>query len=201
MNSASEIPHPHKSAAAEAPEAAEGAAKVLIVEDDPCLSLLYKSILRREGYLTEQTADGEGAIKLLSQEVFDAVVLDLMMPKVDGMQVLKWMRSSPDNALTPLLIITAARLKVLEEEATRFGVRLYLEKNQTDQLITGLREIIAERSSLGPQRLRMASSVSQEKRPVSPPKEPVLAKAPEEVERPKGLTRFFRMRTSSSSAG
>jgi two-component system alkaline phosphatase synthesis response regulator PhoP len=132
--------------------------KILIVEDDACAALLFKSVLQREGYAIQHCADGEAALQLLGQEKFDAVVLDLMMPRVDGMQVLKQMRSSVEHALTPVIVITAARLKVLEEAATRYNARFFLDKTQTDKLASCLKEIMAERgaNSTGP-RLRMAS--------------------------------------------
>src|SRR5258706_4757269 len=95
-------------------------AQVLIVEDDLCLATLYKHLVQKEGYASVHCADGELALQALSNTKFDAVVLDLMLPKVDGMQVLKAMRTMPGNALTPVIIITAAKLQLVEQEALRF---------------------------------------------------------------------------------
>jgi CheY-like chemotaxis protein len=128
---------------------------VLLVEDDACTAVLFKNILQREGYTVQHICDGEAAMQVLWQNRFDAVVLDLMMPKLDGVQVLKAMRSLPEHVSTPVIIITAAKLKMVEAEAQRYGAKLFLDKTQTDKLIAGLRQIMAE-TLPGQSGLRMA---------------------------------------------
>jgi CheY-like chemotaxis protein len=130
--------------------------RILIVEDDACTALLFKNLLQKEGYQIQHCADGEAALQILAKEPFDAVVLDLLMPRVDGMQVLKEMRASTDHALTPAVIITAAKMRVLEDVARRYGVKFFLDKTQTDKLRSGLREIMAERTTSSGNKLRLA---------------------------------------------
>jgi CheY-like chemotaxis protein len=125
--------------------------------------MLFKSLLQKEGYDVIHCVDGQAALDAVSREKFDAVVLDLMMPRIDGIQVLKALRSAPTNPLVPVIIITAARLKVVEDEALRFGAKLYLDKTQTAEMLEGLRKIMAERAANTGPTLRMA--------PLSPIKE------------------------------
>jgi CheY-like chemotaxis protein len=130
--------------------------KILLVEDDACTAVLFKSLLTREGYTVQHSTDGEAALQVLWQNRFDAVVLDLMMPKLDGVQVLKAMRSMPDHLSTPVLVLSAAKLKMVEEEALRYGAKMFLDKTQTDKLITTLRQIFSEASGPAGAGLRMA---------------------------------------------
>jgi len=79
--------------------------RILLVEDDPDLSRQLKLALGDAGYAVDHAADGEEAQFLGETEPYDAVVLDLGLPKVDGVSVLeRWRRG---NVATPVLILTA----------------------------------------------------------------------------------------------
>lgn len=168
--------------------------KVLVVEDDPCAALLCKILLEKEGYQVEHCLDGEAGLQAFARQRFDAVILDLMMPKIDGMQVLKSIRSSSSNPLVPVIILTAARLKVVEEVAAQLGAKLYLEKTEHDKMIKGLREIMAERAATNSTALRMASAAPIE--PRRPGTTPRPAPAAEKAAPPTGFSRFFRRNVS-----
>jgi DNA-binding response OmpR family regulator len=79
--------------------------RVLVVEDYPPLSRSLVQGLSEAGYAVEHAADGEAALTLASTTAFDAVVLDVMLPKLDGLSVLSALRARK-NA-TPVLILTA----------------------------------------------------------------------------------------------
>ncbi|MFO1500244.1 MAG: response regulator [Verrucomicrobiota bacterium] len=116
---------------------------VLLVEDDPTSALVLRTMLEKEGYAVQHCSDGEAALQSLAQRKFDAVVLDLMMPKIDGMEVLKTMRSYPEHLLTPVILLTAAKLKIIEDQAALYRVNLYLERTQVSKLRGALRELLA----------------------------------------------------------
>lgn len=171
--------------------------KVLVVEDDLCAAQLYRILLQKDGYIVTHCGDGEAALEALGKERFDAVVLDLMMPKVDGIQVLKSIRASSVNPLVPVIILTAARLKVVEEEAFRLGARHFLDKTQSGQLLVELRKAMAEKPATDGGSLRLA--------PLTPIQDPKRAKpgseAPpsEPAKKPPagtGLGWFFRSRNA-----
>jgi len=79
--------------------------KILIVEDERHLADGLKFNIEAEGYVAEIAADGEIALGRLGEDTFDAVVLDVMLPKVDGFEVAKTMRGRGDY--TPVLMLTA----------------------------------------------------------------------------------------------
>src|SRR5512133_2056894 len=91
--------------------------KLLLVEDDDVSALVLSNLLSREGYQVERCADGTGALQMLERDRFQAVLLDLMMPGLDGMQVLKALRALPAHTFTPVIVVSAVRLELLEEEA------------------------------------------------------------------------------------
>lgn len=162
------------------------APKVLIVEDDACAAFLLKTMLKKDGYQVQHCGDGEAALQMLAGNSFDAVVLDLMMPKVDGMQVLKEMRSNSLHLLTPVILLTAAKLKIIEDQAARYFVRYYLEKTEIPKLREGLRVILSENSSPEASRLRMAETAPlEENKPA--------ADAEQKPAPSKGLARLFSL--------
>lgn len=79
--------------------------RLLIVEDDPALGEGICSGLRQEGYTTDWLQDGVSALHALQHESFDLVVLDLGLPRLDGLEVLRRLRAG-GNAV-PVLILTA----------------------------------------------------------------------------------------------
>jgi len=78
--------------------------RILLVEDDKDISQLIESHLKQENYEVLIALDGEEAESFIDQEEFDLVLLDLMLPKVSGMEVLKRIR---ERSVVPILIISA----------------------------------------------------------------------------------------------
>lgn len=79
--------------------------RLLIVEDEVKLNNVISKRLQKEGYSIDSCFDGEEALSFLEVGEFDAVIMDIMMPKIDGLSVLKTMRARNDN--TPVLLLTA----------------------------------------------------------------------------------------------
>ena len=79
--------------------------KLLVVDDDPALSRTLRRALAVEGYDVECAGDGDEALQRLAADRFDAVVLDVAMPRVDGLAVCRRMRERRDR--TPVLMLTA----------------------------------------------------------------------------------------------
>jgi two-component system alkaline phosphatase synthesis response regulator PhoP len=87
---------------------------IAIVEDEPNIVELVKYNLDREGYRTIAANDGRRGLELVRQELPDLVILDLMLPELDGMTVCKLLRAEPATRLIPIIILTAK-----SEEADR----------------------------------------------------------------------------------
>jgi len=101
-------------------------ARVLIVDDEKSMRDLLSITLEKEGYDVETAAGGELAIEMLHRETVDAVITDLRMPKVDGLQVLRAAKEiSPDVAV---IVITAVASTETAVEAMKLGAYDYITK-------------------------------------------------------------------------
>jgi two-component system response regulator PilR (NtrC family) len=118
--------------------------KVLVVDDEQSLRDVLSIMLKRAGYAVTSAMDGEEAIELLHREIFDLVITDLRMPKIDGMEVLKAVRSvSPE---TVVLIITAFATADSAVEAMKQGAYDYLTKPfQVDEVQLIIRNALEKR--------------------------------------------------------
>jgi signal transduction histidine kinase/CheY-like chemotaxis protein len=98
--------HAVAAAAAATPEGAEHAALVMVVDDDPNARDLLAATVRREGYRVIEATDGESALALAREWHPDVVTLDVLMPRMDGWAVLTALKSDPDLAEIPVIIVT-----------------------------------------------------------------------------------------------
>ncbi|MFN2291028.1 MAG: response regulator transcription factor, partial [Anaerolineae bacterium] len=80
--------------------------RILVVEDEPSIREVVSLYLRRAGYDVSVVADGRAALESLSGQIPDLVVLDLMLPEVDGLEITRWLRERGD---TPIIMLTARR--------------------------------------------------------------------------------------------
>lgn len=81
---------------------------VLIAEDDGALRAMMLAVLRRCGIETTAARDGQEAIEMLQRTHFNALVLDLMMPRVSGWEVIDWLGAHPEHRPDSVLVVTAA---------------------------------------------------------------------------------------------
>jgi DNA-binding response OmpR family regulator len=100
--------------------------KVLLVEDEHRISRSIKKGLEQESFLVETAFDGETAFDLASVEEYDVIILDLMIPKMDGIAVCKKLRA--EEVHTPILILTARGEVDDKVSALNFGADDYLVK-------------------------------------------------------------------------
>lgn len=86
--------------------------RLLIVEDEKALNKVISKRLEAEGYSVDRCFDGEEALDYIAVGEFDAIIMDIMMPKLSGLDVLRQIRSNKNN--TPVLLLTAkARTKYM----------------------------------------------------------------------------------------
>src|ERR1700748_559125 len=121
--------------------------RVLIVEDDPDLARQLKAALSDAGYAIEHSPDGEEAHFLGETEPYDAIVLDLGLPKIDGVTVLeRWRRA---NVATPVLILTARGAWSDKVAGFDAGADDYLAKPfHTEELLARLRALLRRSAGL-----------------------------------------------------
>lgn len=101
---------------------------VLIADDEPLLTELLEFRLGARGYETIVAHDGREALTKLQEERPQAVVLDMMMPVHDGLEVLRRMRADPAHADTPVIMLTARRGEADVVGALELGASDYLVK-------------------------------------------------------------------------
>ncbi|MDH4152516.1 MAG: response regulator transcription factor [Nitrospira sp.] len=94
--------------------------KILIVEDEPEIAQLVTHYFEKEGFRTTTTLNGFEAIKKVKEDKPDLVVLDLMLPELDGLEVCKRLRATPNTAMLPIIMLTAKA----EESDTIVGLEL-----------------------------------------------------------------------------
>lgn len=80
--------------------------KVLLMEDEVMLSTMYQTKFKREGLDVAAASDGEEGIAKAKTQKFDIVLVDIIMPKLDGFAVLKALRATPEYKTTPIIMLT-----------------------------------------------------------------------------------------------
>lgn len=104
--------------------------KILLVEDDAALAEVYKSRLELEGFELKHVANGEDALSAAVAFRPDLVVLDVMMPKINGFDVLDILRNTPETASVRVIMLTALSQAKDKERADELGADDYLVKSQ-----------------------------------------------------------------------
>lgn len=118
--------------------------KVLIVDDEPNIVLALEFLLQREGYRTEKAFNGHQALENAADFLPDIVVLDVMMPGMDGFEVASKIRQSPALNHTKIVFLTAKGTQ--RDKATGYdsGAEYYMVKPfDNDEFVTTLNEIRA----------------------------------------------------------
>ena len=91
---------------------------ILVVEDDPAIRRLVKMVLSREGYNVEVACDGVEAVLKLGLSEYDVIILDLMMPNLDGFSFVATLAASDPQRLKRIIVTSAASPNVIKERLT-----------------------------------------------------------------------------------
>jgi len=103
--------------------------KILIVEDESTLQKTLGDILSQEGYKVVSALDGEVGVRLAKEQKPDLVLLDLVLPKMTGFEVLEQMRSAEDTKGIPVIVLTNLEKMEDIQRATELGATTYLVKS------------------------------------------------------------------------
>jgi DNA-binding response OmpR family regulator len=104
--------------------------KILLVEDDDTLASVYKTRLHAEGFDLRRVPNGEDALAVALEYKPDLILLDVMMPKVSGFDVLDILRNTPETTNMKVIMLTALSQESDRERAEAMGVDDYLVKSQ-----------------------------------------------------------------------
>ena len=105
-------------------------AKILIVEDDPLMSRLYQKIFTFEKYEVETASDGEEGLDKVRKSKPTLILLDIMMPKMNGLQVLEKLKADPDLKKIPVVMLTNLAGQKDAETALAKGAVKYIVKSE-----------------------------------------------------------------------
>jgi len=101
---------------------------VLVVEDHPLIAELVETRLRIEGFKATKCLGGREALERIAKEPFDLVILDIMMPDIDGYEVLASIRNNPATKTLPVIFLTARTSQEDIDRGLRLGANQYITK-------------------------------------------------------------------------
>jgi CheY-like chemotaxis protein len=119
-------------------------AKILLVDDDRVFAEMYKLRLESSGYEVVIVEDGEKALVTAMKEKPDLILLDIMMPKINGLDVLDILKTTPETRDIPVIVLTALLKDVNEVRGLMSGAVEYLVKSEVtpQQVLEKIEEIL-----------------------------------------------------------
>ncbi|MDD5693427.1 MAG: response regulator [Patescibacteria group bacterium] len=106
--------------------------KILVVDDNKSVCSIYQSMLNSQGYEAETAVDGQTALDLMKKESFDLLLLDIMMPQMDGLHILDIIKSNSDFRDVKVIMLTALSDDHIKVDAEKFGACDFIVKSESD---------------------------------------------------------------------
>jgi two-component system alkaline phosphatase synthesis response regulator PhoP len=120
---------------------------VLVVDDEEDIVQLLRYNLEKEGYAVKTALDGEAALQVAARQPFDLVLLDVMMPKIDGFEVCRRLRATPLHASTPIMFLTARAGELDQILGLELGADDYVQKPISPRVLVARVKSILRRSA------------------------------------------------------
>ena len=118
--------------------------KILIVDDDTSITLSISFVLEKEGYIVTTAVDGEEAVKKAKEELPHLIVLDIMLPKINGFEVCKRLKANVQTREIRIIMLTAKGDEKDKRLAEELGVNGYITKPfDIDTLLSEIRKGVA----------------------------------------------------------
>ena len=122
--------------------------RVLVVDDDPQVLKLLRVNFELEGYDVMTATNGEEALELVGRDTPDAVVCDVMMPGIDGLEVVRRLRAQPDTVALPLVVVSAKAQQADVRAGLALGADAYVTKPfDPSELLEVVAQLLAKRQS------------------------------------------------------
>lgn len=119
-------------------------AKVLIIDDSPTETYKLSSVLEKQGYEVISAATGEEGIAMAKLQSPDVILMDVVMPGVNGFQATRQLSKAPDTAHIPIIIVTTKDQETDRFWGIRQGAKAYLSKPITQsQLLDTMKEVMS----------------------------------------------------------
>ena len=118
---------------------------ILLVDDEPTIVMSLEFLMRKKGYQVGIARNGTEALAAIQATPYDLVLLDVMMPDVDGYQVCRQIRERPDRTATKVILLSAKSQPADVQKGYAAGANLYIPKPfSTRQLMQKVRELLGE---------------------------------------------------------
>ena len=127
--------------------------KILIAEDDFYIRDIYSEIFSANGYEVSIAIDGQECLTKIKEQTFDMVLLDIMMPKLSGMDILRLAKSTENpNKNTPIFLVTNLGQQNVIEEAFKLGMDGYIIKTQVtpQQIVDEINTFLTNKANIPP---------------------------------------------------
>lgn len=120
--------------------------KILLVEDDPLIYRMYQKLFTLEGYETEIAENGQEGLDKLEQFTPDIILLDIMMPTMNGVEMLAKLRADPKTKDIPVVVLTNMSDIRVSNEVFSKGANLSIVKSETepDQVIAWIKSVLSK---------------------------------------------------------
>ena len=123
---------------------------ILVIEDEPSIAEVVSLYLRRAGFEVQVLADGSAAIAIMERQMPDLLILDIMLPGLDGLEITRWLRDRND---VPIIMLTARRAESDRIAGLEMGADDYVVKPFSPQeLVSRVRAVLRRTHSGGPAR-------------------------------------------------
>ena len=121
--------------------------KILVIDDDPYLRDLYKEVLTQGGYQVDVASDGQEGLTKILQGGYDLTLLDIMMPKIDGLKILKILKDKPPSVYNgPIFVLSVLNQDDIIKKAMDLGAKGYIVKSDLnpDQVLNKISGILEQ---------------------------------------------------------
>ena len=123
--------------------------KVLLIEDEDSIREIYKTELELFGFAIDDFATGLDGLNAFSNNSYDAVLLDIILPDINGLNVLKQMKQDNLKKEIPVVLLTSLHQDIIIKQGLKLGATAYLQKDliTPDKLVEKLKEILKTKPS------------------------------------------------------
>lgn len=120
--------------------------KILIIEDEPEVVMMMRARLEREGYQVIACPDGAEGISMVHEEKPDIILLDIMMPKIDGFKTCRLLKESPETKDIPVIFVTGLQASDLKQKVKEFKADGVIQKPyEPKELLEKVKECLTEK--------------------------------------------------------
>lgn len=123
--------------------------KLLLIEDEDYIREIYKDQLQSAGFLVDDYATGTQGLEAFAKNYYDLVVLDIILPDINGLHVLKQMKENSLKKETPVLILSNADQDIIKRQGFKLGAADYLQKVQStpDMIVDKIKFILEKKNT------------------------------------------------------